>query len=171
MHTPSSLTMLLISSQPLDAKNLFFQDLFYLRVSYIARKNSFSRVHLGIHSYRLGEFLFKNLSQWDFSIVFSLQSWRGLSAKSATGFWFSNTFCGFFFFSVWVAPIQSFVFRPSESSIDLMSQSFLTSLAGLLQICLWRRSLDFEPGIYCLRCWTGPFWIFYDRFFVGVPGR
>lgn len=53
MHTPSSLTMLLISSQPLDAKNLFFQGP-------KTRKNSFSRVHLGIHSYRLGEFLFKS---------------------------------------------------------------------------------------------------------------
>lgn len=50
MHTPSSLTMLLISSQPLDAKNLFFQGP-------KTRKNSFSRVHLGI---RLGEFLFKS---------------------------------------------------------------------------------------------------------------
>lgn len=134
MHTPSLLTMLLISSQPLDAKNLFFQGP-------KTRKNSFSRVHLGIHSYRLGEFLFLkkvNFSQWDFSIVFSLQSWRGLSAKSATGFWFSNTFCGRYLlcFSVWVAPIQSKVFRPSESSIDLMSQSFLTS------------RLELNEGIY-----------------------
>lgn len=53
MHTPSSLTMLLISSQPLYAKNLFSQGP-------KTRKNSFSRLHLGIHSYRLGEFLFKS---------------------------------------------------------------------------------------------------------------
>lgn len=96
MHTPSSLTMLLISSQPLDAKNLFFQGP-------KTRKNSFSRVHLGIHSYRLGEFLFKSkfLAMRFFNSVLSAIVKRFIS-EVCHRLLVLNTFCGrdFFCFSV-----------------------------------------------------------------------
>lgn len=92
-------------------------------------------VHLGIHSYRLGEFLFKSqfLAMRFFNSVLSAIVKRFISEVCHRLLVFEHLLWRILlmFFSM-----SGAYTRPSESSIDLMSQSFLTSLAGLLQIFL-----------------------------------